>query len=205
MNSLSLRTILAPLAGAVVYLLVGPWPSAIGGTPLVEQLAARAVSMTGDEDAGRIGIYIERWSTDQELASLRDPLNRGDMETLLEALHKGRNRVGVVLMPGVQGHGARTRTRTPKNLLFARQTVTPAGRRVVVASDERLGLGAGQIEARREVYELTVLDIRFAPDGTGVGKVATGADVVHDPANGFGIRDYAARPARLIEVKSEKY
>ena len=206
MNSMGLRTILAPVAGAVIYLLVGPWPSAIGGTPLVEQFAARAVSVSGDEDAGRIGIYIERWSTDQELEALGAPLIRGDIEKALEVLRKGRTRVGVVLLPGVQGHGARTRTRTPKNLLFAREVQTSNGRRVIVATDERLGLGESQLEARKEVYEFNVLDIRFGPNGTGVGKVASTAGVRYDPATKtLEVRDYSAQPARLIDVRSEKF
>ncbi|RPJ74125.1 MAG: hypothetical protein EHM24_06680 [Acidobacteria bacterium] len=203
---MSLRTILAPVAGAVMYLLVGPWPMAAGGTPVIEQLGARAVAVSGTEDAGRVGIYIERWSTDEELESVGVPLMRGDVEKALEAMRQRRGRVGVVLMPGVQGRGARTRTRTPKNLLFAREFSTPEGRRVVVASDERLGLGESQLDARKEVYEFNVVEIRFGPDGTGIGKVATAPDVVYDPATrSLQVKEYAAKPARLVAVKPDTF
>jgi hypothetical protein len=77
---------------------------------------------------------------------------------------------------------------------------------VIVATDERLGLGESQLEARKEVYEFNVLDIRFGPDGTGVGKVASTTGVVYDPATKtLGVRDYATQPARLIDVRSEKF
>jgi hypothetical protein len=106
-------------------------------------------------------------------------------------------------MPGVQAHGERVRARTPKNLKFAREIVTPAGRQVILASDERLGLGESRLEARKEIYEFSLLDIRFGPDGTGVGKVAAAADVVYNPrTKTLELKDYGARPARLVDVKS---
>ena len=114
--------------------------------------------------------------------------------------------MGVVLLPGVQGRGARVRERTPKNIIFAREINTPWGRRVIVASDQRLGLGEPQLEARKEAREFTVMDIRFGPDGTGIGKVANAADVAYDPATkSLEVKAYASRPARLVDVKSEMF
>lgn len=206
MNGMSLRPILAPLVGAAICFIVSPWPHAAGRTPLVEQLAARAVGVAGNEDAGRIGIYIERWSTDEEVESLRGPLSRGDTAMLLQVLRRASGRVGVVLMPGVQAHGARVRLRTPKDLLLAREVKTTAGRRLIVASDEHLGLGESQLDARKQVREFNVIDIRFGPDGTGIGKLATAGDVVYDPATkNPEVKDYEALPARLIGVKAEKF
>ena len=57
----------------------------------------------------------------------------------------------------MQAHGTRTRTRTPKNLLFAREINTSSGRRVILASDEHLGLGESQLDARKERYEFSVI------------------------------------------------
>lgn len=207
MTSMILRPIVAPLFGAVLCVVFGPWPGATGRTPLVEQLAARAVTPSGTEDGGPVGIYIERWSTDAELESLRAPIARGETAKVLLALEQWRGRVGVVLMPGVQGRGARVRERTPKNLLFAREIDGPTGRRLVVASDQHLGLGESQIDARKEIYEFNLMEIRFGTDGTGVGKVATTANgVVYDPAmKTLEAMDYAALPARLVNVKPEKF
>jgi hypothetical protein len=206
MNRRSLNPILAPLAGAAICFLALPWPGLAERTSLVEQLDGRAVSVAGAEDAGPIGIYIEHWSTDQEAAALQTAVAKGDAPTLLSPLVRTANRVGVVLLPGVQGRGARSRLRTPKNIIFARATDTPAGRRVIIASDERLGLGEPALEARKENRAFTVMDIRFGPDGNGVGKVADLDDMAYDPSTtSFEVKGYAARPARLVEVKSIRY
>lgn len=206
MNRLSLQPVVAPIVGAAMCVLLGQWSLTAARAPLAEQLAGRAVGVSGDEDTGRIGIYIQRWTTDQELDALRAPLAQGDAGALLRALEARRGRVGVVLLPGVQGHGTRVRERTPKNLLFAREFNTPTGRRVLVASDQRLGLGESQLDARKEVYEFDVMEIRFGSDGLGIGKVAGGADLVYDPATKMvELKNYSALPARLVNVKPEKF
>src|SRR3954453_18229766 len=144
-------------------------------------LVARAISVSSPEDVGPIEIYVERWSTDDELGKLLGTLKEGRPGELRTVLEGQRVRAGVVLMPGVQGHGERVRTRTPKNFQFAREIVTPAGRQVILASNERLGLGERRLDARKEIYEFSLMDIRFGPDGTGVGKVAAAGDVVYNP------------------------
>jgi hypothetical protein len=76
---------------------------------------------------------------------------------------------------------------------------------VILAFDERLGLGESRLDARKEIYEFSLMDIRFGPDGTGVGKVAAAGDVVYNPeTKGLELKDYDTKPARLINVKSVK-
>src|SRR5512140_2099960 len=174
-------------------------------TDFSAQFAARAVSVSGSEDAGRIDIYVERWSTDEEFDKLLGTLKKGGPGKMLTVLEGQRNRAGIVLMPGVQGHGERVRTRTPKHFQFAREIMTPAGRRVILASDERLGLGESQLNARRELREFSLMDIRIGPDGTGVGKIAAASDVVYNPKTKIlELKDYDKKPVRLINVKSAR-
>ena len=191
--------------GAVVCLAMMGHQAAARRTDFPAQFVARAISVSGPEDAGRIDIYVERWSTDEELDKLAGTLKEGGPGELLTVLERQRRRAGVLLMPGVQAHGERVRTRTPKNLKFAREIVTPAGRRVILASDERLGLGESRLDARKEMYEFSLMDIRFGPDGTGVGKVAAAGDVVYNPETKIlELKDYDTKPVRLINVKSAK-
>jgi hypothetical protein len=209
MNTMNFRPILAPLIGAALCFSVTLRPGATGRNGVLDQLrdrlVAQAVSVTGPETTGRIDIYIQRWSTDEELDSLRRTLTEGYPGGLLPAVEQMRQHVGVVLMPGVQAHGERVRMRTPKNLLFAREIMTPAGRRVIAISDEHLGLGESGLDARKEIQEFSLLDIRFAPDGKGVGKVAGASDVVYSPVTKvLEMKNYAIQPARLIDVRSEK-
>jgi hypothetical protein len=206
MNRRSINPILAPLAGAVICFVLGPWPGAAGMSPVIEALDGRAVGVSGGEDGGRVGIYIERWSADEEVAALKGPLMQGAVDRLLLALPAPAHRVGVVLLPGVQGHGARVRMRTPKNLVFAREVMTPTGRRVIVAAGEHLGIGEPRLDARKEVQGFDVMDIRFGADGTGIGKVATATDVVFDPtAKTLEIKAYETQPVRLVDVKSNRF
>lgn len=205
MNKIRLGPIPKLLVGAVSCLAMMSHVGAAGRTEFPAQFAARAKSVSGPEDAGRIDIYVERWSTDEELDQLLRTLEKGRPGGLLTVLERQRRRAGVVLMPGVQGHGERVRTRTPKNFKFAREIITPAGRQVILASDERLGLGESRLEARKEIYEFSLMDIRFGPDGTGVGKVAAAGDVVYNPeTKTLELKDYEAKPVRLVHVKSAK-
>ena len=201
--------ILAPLFGLAICLAAMPHPGAEGRNGVLDQLreqfVARAVSVSGPETAGRIDIYIQRWSTDAEFDSLRGTFMEYGPGRLLPALQQQKERAGVILMPGVGGSGARGRTRTPRNLVFAREIITPAGRRVIAASDEHLGLGEPRLEARKDVSEFNLMDIRFGPDGTGVGKVANAEDVEYSPATKtLELKNYDKQPSRLIDVKSAK-
>jgi len=190
------------LVGAVSFLLTMSQAGAARKAEFPAHLAARAISVSGPEDVGPVDIYVERWSTDEEVDKLRGTLKKGPAE-MLTVLERQRLRAGVVLMPGVQGHGERVRSRTPKNFQFAREIVTPTGRRVILGSDERLGLGETQLDSRKEIYEFNLMEIRFGPDGTGVAKVAAARDVVYNPkTKTLELKDYDKRPARLVNVKS---
>ena len=174
-------------------------------TNIAEQFTGEQLSVSDSERAGRIQIIIAKWSSDDEVKRLSEPLQQADGETLLAMLHDRHPRIGVVLMPGVQAHGVRARTPTPRNILFARDVTTPTGRQIIVIADEHLGLGEAPLEARKQVPEFNLLDIRLGPDGTGVGKVASAANIAFNPKTGMvEVKDFSTRPARLIDVRAEK-
>jgi len=214
MNKIRTGPVPMLLVGAVSCLAIGCATARPGVTSDVRaadrtefpaHLVARAISVSSPEDVGPIDIYVERWSTDEELHKLLGTLEKGEPSELFTVLEHQRVRAGIVLMPGVQAHGERARIRTPKNFQFAREIITPAGRQVILASDERLGLGETQIDAKKEIYEFSLMDIRFGPDGTGVAKVAAADDVVYNPeTKSLELKDYETKPARLVNVKSAK-
>jgi hypothetical protein len=205
MRDIGIRPLVTALFGAALSLPAVPHAQATARPGFVEHFAARAVGVHGSGDGGRIDIYIERWSSDEEVEDLRAPLADRAGSGLLGVLQNQRRRAGVVLMPGVQGLGARARTRTPRQVLFARAVTTPAGRQVVLASDQHLGLGELPRDVRQPVVEFNLLDIRFAASGIGVGKVAGAGDVAYTPGTkNLEIQDYATQPARLVDVRSAK-
>ncbi|TMA19797.1 MAG: hypothetical protein E6J85_11265 [Deltaproteobacteria bacterium] len=192
-----------PIACASSGPVVASHARASPGTDFPAHLLGRSISVSGDEDTGPIEIYLERWSTDEELDKVLGTLAESGPGELLDVLERQRVPAGVMLLPGVQGHGERVRTPTPKRIQFAREIVTPAGRQVILASDERLGVGESQLDARKKIYEFTLMDIRFGPDGTGVGKIAAAGDVVYNPETKIlELKDYDTKPVRLTNVKS---
>ena len=198
------RPILAPLVGAALCFLVSPLPGAATSDSLVAHYVARAVSTADDADAGRIDIYIERWSTDEARAALVAALKSGP-DKLLPALEKLKYRNGVLTMPGVQGAGPRVRSPRPRNLVFTQQIETPTGRRIIVAADRHVGLGDYERWGISEEPEFTLIEIRLPKDGAGIGKAAVASNVAYNSEkNVFEIAGYEKAPVRLKDITAEK-
>jgi hypothetical protein len=202
--------IISPLVGLALCMALMPGikgadhTTAAQGTNIAETFTGEQLSVSGSERAGRVQIIIAKWSSDDDVKRLSEPLRSADGESLLAMLHDRHPRIGVVLMPGVQAHGIRARTPTPRNVLFARDVTTPAGRQIIVIADEHLGLGEPPLEARKQVPEFNLLDIRFGPDGKGVGKVVAAADITYNAKSGVvEVKDFSTRPARLIDVLAQ--
>jgi hypothetical protein len=159
----------------------------------------------GDSGAGaKIDILIERWSTNEERAELSAGLAAGGPDGMLTKLQSIRRRAGVLLMPGVQGAGARARIRRPVNLYFAQKLDTAGGSRLILAADHYLALGQPTVDWPSE-FEVSMLDIRFAGDGAGIGKVGLAAKLAYNKdTKTFELANYEAAPARLLTVRAEK-
>jgi hypothetical protein len=205
MNISALRPILSPLIGAAICFAVSPRQDASARTPLVDRLVAKAVSTADDTYAGRIEIYIEHWSSETEFNALLGALKSGP-DQLLPTLENIRYPVAILTIPGVQGLGLRVRDPWPRPLRFARQIETPSGRQIILAADRHLGLGELPRWGVSSNEEFALVDIRMGKDGTGVGKVASAADVDYNPATKtFEMKNYDSQAVRLIEVTEEKH
>jgi hypothetical protein len=221
MNLESLRPILAPLFGAALCFAVSAIPGAAVKDPTQAQFLARAVSVDDARDAGPIEIRIRQWSSDEDLQKLRSALADSKSGKPLPIFRQARPEAGILLMPGVQVLGTRVLQRRALPFQFARLVETPAGRQVIVATDLHFTFGEPPVptmvlqltDPRQEAdataaapeTEFTLLDIRFGPDGKGVGKMAPAAKVAYNPAKQIvEIENYTSQPVRLIEVKSAR-
>ena len=85
------------------------------------------------------------------------------------------------------------------------EMTTANGRRVIIAADRRLALGEPPVKERPTGYEFTLVDIRFGPDGKGIGKVAPAGEVVYNNESDLiEIQNYTAQAVRLTDIRSEK-
>jgi hypothetical protein len=197
------------IAKSVACAMVAALCVAAGSAPRAEKRGAPSLThfvgrapLGGERGEGsRIDIIIERWSSDAERDEMRAAFTTKGAASLLATLRGIGRPAGVMLIPGVPAAGARARLRHPINLYFARQLETAKGRQIVAATDHYLALDEPTVKWPSEV-EFSLLDIRFAADGTGVGKVAAGAELAYNAkTRTIEVGDYEARPARLIEVR----
>jgi len=205
MSRISVRTILAIVFAASVCLALSPRSGAVDAGAPFERFVARAPSESDPAATSRIEIMIQHWSTDQERDNLVGALLQHGPDALLPALQMVLKRpAGVVVIPGIPGAGARVRTRQARDVVFARSIETPKGRQVILATDRYLAFGEPTKDWSFD-HEFALVDIRFGPDGTGVGKLAPPEKVVYNKETKIiELDNYGAQPVRLTEVRSEK-
>jgi hypothetical protein len=215
MRHVSIRPVLAAAVVAALFLATASRPvEATRATPF-ERLLAKALDPSdASVYPSQVDIVIERWSTDEESDSLRDTLmqaggnNPDQMMGTLQTIQHTHRRVGIMELPGWQGLGAIRSSRRSRVVQFARNIMTPSGRQVIVALDQPvtieqpvttiLGPASGRVPAP---HEFQLIDIRFGPDGKGIGKTAT-ADMLtyNKETRTIELANFGKQPARLIDV-----
>jgi hypothetical protein len=162
------------------------------------RLRAFAVNLNSPARArtGTLDINIERWSTPEEAARLRDVLTEKGADALLEALQKMKPRAGVIQRTGQIGW----------DIHFAQQVVASNGsRRIVIATDRPMSFWEAANQPRSADYAFTLAEIRLGPDGKGEGKLVPAAKIDYDKeTNTLEIENYNTEPTRLTQVVIEK-
>jgi hypothetical protein len=166
--------------------------------PPALRLRAFAVDLGSSRTPTRTGtldIVIERWSTPEELRTLRSAVIEKGEEGLLSAL-QDLKRVGYI----------RGSTSIGWDIHFAhQQPVSDGGRRVVIATDRPMSFWEAANRPRSADYQFTLAEIRIRADGKGEGKLVPAAKVDYDEeTNTLEIENYALEPVRLTEVRVEK-
>jgi hypothetical protein len=164
----------------------------------VLRLRAFAVNLNGPERTrtGTLDITIERWSTPEEAARLRDILSEKGADALLEALQKVKPRAGSIQRTGQLGW----------DVQFAQQVVASNGsRRIILATDRPLSFFEAANQTRSADYAFTLAEIRLTPDGKGEGKLVPAAKIEYDKeSNTLEIENYNIEPTRLTQVEIAK-
>ena len=140
-------------------------------------------------------INIERWSTPEEAARLKDVLTEKGADALLETVQK-LPRVGSISRTGHLGWDIR----------FAQQIAAAGGgRRIVIATDRPMSFWEASNQPRSADYAFTLAEVRLGPDGKGEGKLVPAAKIEYDQeSKTLEIENYNIEPVRLTQVEVVK-
>ena len=105
-------------------------------------------------------IAVQRWSRDEEHDHLRKALSDGGVAALSRAIGDLTSRVGVVRTPREGTLG----------LKYAREAVTPDGRRRLLLVTDRLSAPA--TKPRADTHDFLVVEVVLDEDGKGQGRTA---------------------------------
>jgi hypothetical protein len=178
------------LVAAVTALAAAP---AAAKEPELLRLRANAIDLNNRVRTNTIDIVIERWSTEEETASLKAVLVEQGGEKLLGALQRVKPRCGYV----------RTSTSLGWDIYFAREVELPGGgRKISLGSDRPISFWEASNNPRSKDYEFSLAEIHIGADGKGEGKAIKAAMVSFDKErNTLEIENYQREPVRLSQVQ----
>lgn len=140
-------------------------------------------------------IVIERWSTPEELESLKAVLVAKGTDKLLSTLQKIKPRAGFLIKPMTMGW----------DVHYAAQSDLPGGgKKIVFVTDRPMGFWGVATGADSSNYEFTLAEIHLDKNGglEGEGKLVTAAEIWYNQkTNTIEIANYANQPVNLSMVK----
>jgi hypothetical protein len=164
--------------------------------PLPVTFRAFAVDMSGTTartQSGTLEITVERWSSDQERAALKDALVERGSDKLLGSL-QSMPRVGYIRTTSSVGWDLHYASATP---------IASGGTRVAVATDRPMAFYELWNRPRSAEYEFTLAEMRIGPDGKGEGKLVPAAKINYDQdTRTIEIEDYGIEPVRLTQIEA---
>jgi hypothetical protein len=161
------------------------------------QAVAVNLSNVGQQGARTLDITIERWTTDEEFARLRDALVEKGSEGLLSKLQRIKPRVGFI-RASTGGIGW--------DIRYAQRAELPSGgSRVIFATDRPMSFRERSAQPRSADYEFLLGEMRIGPGGKGEGKLVPMAKVTYNgDSRAIEIENYANEPVRLTQVTESK-
>jgi hypothetical protein len=148
--------------------------------------------------AGMTHITIERWTADDERASLLDVLagakwGEDGQAKLLKALQAIKPRVGFI----------RTSKSLGWDLKYARENALPDGtRQIVIATDKPVSMGAAMRGGRAMDYPFTFIEMRMKPNAKGEGRMLAASSIIVKDGK-IQLENYGQEPVRLTSITEE--
>jgi hypothetical protein len=157
-----------------------------------EQFAATAFGQGGmfSGKSVMLNIYINNYTTDEEVQELAATLKNKGSDALLSAVQKMKES-GRVATVGYTGW------RVP----VVRQRPTEKGRRIVMFSDRPVSFYEARNAPRSKTYEFGMLVLNVNDKGEGDGLLYGACKVKFNADNQLEVEHYGQAPARLTGVK----
>jgi len=182
------------IALAAIGILVSLAAPAAESPKTIAYYTAFAVNMvSGVRGTVTVGIY--RWSSDAERIALTDVLKtQGNAQMVADMSQLPQ--VGFIMTEGTLAYA----------LFYARENTLPDGtRQIVLATNRPLTFGASVSGGAKNNYDLGVLEMHFAKDGKGEGKViGQGMAKIDKKTGKIEVENYMGQPTRLLDIKEEK-
>jgi hypothetical protein len=184
-------------AAALVITGLGLPVSAARETAVTYHAVAVNLSNVGRAGVRPLDINVERWTTDEEFARLRDALVEKGPDGLMKELQKVKPRAGF-LRSSTGGLGW--------DIRFAQRVDLPGGgHRVVFATDRPMSFAERSARPRSADYEFLLGEIRIRANGEGEGKLVPIAKITYnEESRTIEIENYATEPVRLTKVTEGK-
>jgi hypothetical protein len=162
------------------------------GPVTIEAVAVSLGGPTMRSGTAQVTLRIDRWSTDADLAKLKDAVVEKGDDALLSALQRTKP-VGTLSTNGGLGW----------DIHYAQRVALPGGGwRIAFATDRPMGFGERVSGTRSRDYEYLLGEIRVGADGKGEGKLVPRASVMYDTENEtLTIENYDSVPVRLSNVR----
>lgn len=186
------------IAGLMLGLMTGvdPAPLAAEELPLNFDVVAVNMSNVGPRGQTRLQIQVDRWSTDEERATL--------MEALASQTGRARDRqLADTLFSKDPVGRIREQARLGEDLRYSRSFVAEDGsRQIILATDRRLAFAEAWRSSRTLDYNVTLIILDLDAEGQGEGQLLLGAEFVWDEdQNQVVITNFASEPIRLTSVR----
>ena len=154
------------------------------------------ISNVGRSGLGTLDIRIDRWTTPEELGTLRDALLEKGSDGLLRAMQDVKKVGSIRSTSGGLGW----------DIQFAQWTELPGGgHRVVFATDRPMSLAERVNQPRTADYEFLAAEMRIGPDGKGEGKLVPMAKITYNKGSrAIEVENYANEPVRLTKVTEKR-
>lgn len=162
-----------------------------GMEPMRFRAIALNIGNVGPRGSGRLDIVINRWSTTEEVAELKEAIQGGGPTALSRSL-RGMERVGFV----------REVSRLSNNLRFSRSIPTENGERIILATDRPLSFAEVWRSTRSQRYNVTLIQLDLDYQGIGTGSIMLGAQFAWDEeGDRLVIESFSSEPIRLTSVE----